>query len=169
VIIAGSDVYAGDAVAALREAAESLQIPVFTNGMGRGSLPPNHPLAFTKARRAATKGADVIAVVGTPLDFRLSFGDFGDARVVHIVDAPGQRAGHVQPAASPAGDLRLILSAIADFRGTRADHADWVEKAAPDRGRRPRGRGGRARGGHRPHQAGAGLRRAAPDPGAGRR
>jgi acetolactate synthase-1/2/3 large subunit len=128
VLIAGSDVYAADAVAALREAAEALQIPVFTNGMGRGSLPPSHPLAFTKARRAAFKGADVIAVIGTPLDFRLSFGDFGDAQVVHIVDAPSQRATHVSPAVSPAGDLRLILSALADYAGTRADHADWVDK-----------------------------------------
>jgi acetolactate synthase-1/2/3 large subunit len=128
VIIAGSDVYAGDATAALREAAEALHIPVFTNGMGRGSLPPGHPLAFTKARRAAFKGADVVAVVGTPLDFRLSFGDFGEAQVVHIVDAPSQRAGHVSTAVSPAGDLRLILSAIADHRGVRADHTDWVEQ-----------------------------------------
>jgi acetolactate synthase-1/2/3 large subunit len=126
VIIAGSDVYAGDAVAALREAAEALQIPVFTNGMGRGSLPPEHPLSFAKARRAAFQGADVIAVVGTPLDFRLSFGDFGDAQLIHVVDAPSQRAGHVTPAVSPAGDLRLILSAFADFTGTRADHAEWV-------------------------------------------
>jgi acetolactate synthase-1/2/3 large subunit len=128
VIIAGSDVYAGDAVAALREAAEVLQIPVFTNGMGRGSLPPSHPLSFTKARRPAMGGADVIAVVGTPLDFRLGFGDFGDAQVVHIVDAPSQCAGHVKPAASPAGDLRIILSAIAEYRGTQADHADWIEQ-----------------------------------------
>ena len=126
VIIAGSDVYAGDAVAALREAAEALQIPVFTNGMGRGSLPPEHPLAFAKARRAAFKGADVIAVIGTPLDFRLSFGDFGDAQVVHIVDAPSQRATHIQPAVSPAGDLRLTLSALAEFGGHRLDHADWI-------------------------------------------
>ncbi|MDG4808224.1 acetolactate synthase [Micromonospora sp. WMMD1120] len=126
VIIAGSDVYAGDAVAALREAAESLQVPVFTNGMGRGSLPPEHPLAFAKARRAALAGADVVVVVGTPLDFRLSFGDFGDAKVVHIVDAPSQRATHVQPAAAPAGDLRLILSALADHAGDRTDHADWI-------------------------------------------
>jgi acetolactate synthase-1/2/3 large subunit len=126
VIIAGSDVYAGDATAALREAAESLTIPVFTNGMGRGSLPPSHPLAFTKARRAALKGADVVAVIGTPLDFRLNFGEFGGAQVVHIVDAPSQRATHITAAVSPAGDLRLILSALADHRGVRADHADWV-------------------------------------------
>ncbi|MEV4625969.1 acetolactate synthase [Micromonospora sp. NPDC049523] len=126
VIIAGSDVYAGDATAALREAAEALQVPVFTNGMGRGSLPPEHPLAFAKARRTALNGADVIVVVGTPLDFRLSFGDFGDAQLVHIVDAPTQRATHVQPAVSPAGDLRLILSALADQQGDREDHASWI-------------------------------------------
>jgi len=126
VIVAGSDVYAGDAVAALREAAEALQVPVFTNGMGRGSLPPGHPLAFAKARRVAFGRADVVVVIGTPLDFRLSFGDFGTAQVVHVVDAPGQRATHVQPAVSPAGDLRLILSAFADHTGDRADHTGWL-------------------------------------------
>jgi acetolactate synthase I/II/III large subunit len=101
-------------------------VPVFANGMGRGCLPPEHPLAFAKARRAALGGADVVVVIGTPLDFRLSFGDFGDAQVVHIVDAPSQRATHVSPAASPAGDLRLILSQIASFAGDRVDHASWV-------------------------------------------
>ncbi|WP_320065078.1 acetolactate synthase [Micromonospora sp. RTGN7] len=126
VIIAGSDVYAGNAVDALRAAAEALRVPVFTNGMGRGALPPTHPLAFAKARRVALRNADVVVVIGTPLDFRLAFGDFGDAKVVHVVDAPSQRATHVEPAASPAGDLRLILTAFADHPGDRADHADWV-------------------------------------------
>jgi len=126
VIVAGSDVYGGDAVAALREAAEALQVPVFTNGMGRGALPPEHPLAFAKSRRAALGGADVIAIIGTPLDFRLGFGDFGTAQVVHIVDAPAQRAPHVTAAVSPAGDLRLILSALADHNGPREDHGGWV-------------------------------------------
>lgn len=126
VIIAGSDVYAADATAALREAAETLQIPVFANGMGRGSLPPQHPLTFAKARRAALRGADVVAVIGTPLDFRLNFGDFGAAQLIHIVDAPSQRAAHLTPAVSPAGDLRLILSALADAAGPSTDHADWI-------------------------------------------
>ncbi|HEV7898343.1 MAG TPA: acetolactate synthase [Planosporangium sp.] len=134
VIIAGSDVYTGGAVAALREAAEALTVPVFTNGMGRGSLPPEHPLAFAKARRVALSGADVVCVIGTPLDFRLGFGEFGEAQVVHIVDAPSQQASHVSPAACPAGDLRLILTALADYAGTRADHDDWVAtlRAAED-------------------------------------
>lgn len=137
VIIAGSDVWGGDAVAELRAAAEALRIPVFANGMGRGALPPGHPLAFARARRPALDGADVVAVIGTPLDFRLGFGEFGDAQVVHIVDAPTQRAGHVATAVSPAGDLRLILAALADYAGPRADHDAWIDglRVAEDAGK----------------------------------
>jgi acetolactate synthase-1/2/3 large subunit len=126
VIIAGSDVYAAGAVEALRAAVEALQIPVIANGMGRGVLPPGHPLSFARARRAALTGADVVAVIGTPLDFRLGFGEFGEAQVIHIVDAPSQRARHLTPAVSPAGDLRAILTAVADHTGAGADHTDWV-------------------------------------------
>ena len=138
VLIAGSDVYGGDAVGALREAAEALRVPVFANGMGRGALPPSHPLAFAKARRVALSGADVVVVVGTPLDFRLGFGDFGDARVVHIVDAPSQKASHLTPAAAPAGDLRAILTALADYTGDRENHTEWIDtlRAAEDKARR---------------------------------
>lgn len=125
VLIAGSDVYSGDAIAALREVAEARQMPVFTNGMGRGALPPEHPLAFAKSRRAALAGADVVVVAGTPLDFRLGFGEFGTAQLVHIVDAPSQRATHLAPTAAPAGDLRLILSAIADRVGNPGN-PDWL-------------------------------------------
>ena len=126
VIVAGSDVYSGGAVAALREAAEALQVPVYTNGMGRGALPPEHPLAFAKSRRVALAGADLVVVAGTPLDFRLGFGEFGDAQLVHLVDAPEQRASHVEPAAAPAGDLRLILSGLADH-ATGADRSGWLD------------------------------------------
>jgi acetolactate synthase-1/2/3 large subunit len=125
VLLAGSDVYGGDAVAALREAAEAMRVPVFANGMGRGVLPPAHPLAFAKCRRAALAGADLVVVVGAPLDFRLGFGDFGAAQLVHIVDAPAQLASHVDPAAAPAGDLRLILTTLAD-RAAGPGNPDWL-------------------------------------------
>ncbi len=70
--------------------------------------------------------ADLVVVVGTPLDFRLSFGRFGDAQVVHIVDHPDQEATHVTPALSLAGDLASILTAIADRTGPGSDHEQWI-------------------------------------------
>jgi thiamine pyrophosphate-dependent acetolactate synthase large subunit-like protein len=82
VVVAGTDVWFERAEAALRDLAETAHVPVVMNGMGRGCLPADHALAFARARGAAFKNADVVLVVGTPLDFRLGFGRFGDAAVV---------------------------------------------------------------------------------------
>ena len=49
----------------------SRNLPVIANGMGRGVIPPSDPHLVTRARSAAFKGADLVIVVGTPLDFRL--------------------------------------------------------------------------------------------------
>ena len=72
--MAGTAVWWDDAAAPLRALAEQLQAPVFLNGGGRGSLPPDHPLFFSLARRTALGGADLILLVGTKLDFRLNYG-----------------------------------------------------------------------------------------------
>ena len=78
--------------------------------------------------------ADVVVVVGTPLDFRLSFGSFGSAEVIHVVDSAEQRAGHVQVAASPAG---VPSRAVVQARGSSALAASATERrwasAAPGR------------------------------------
>ncbi|TMK89155.1 MAG: acetolactate synthase, partial [Actinobacteria bacterium] len=125
VLVAGSDVWWNGAWEALRRCVESLRVPTFVNGMGRGCLPADHELAFARTRRFL-KQADVVVVVGTPLDFRLSFGSFGAAQVVHVVDSPDQRASHVQTAASPAGDFNAILDGFASYGGSRADHEEWI-------------------------------------------
>jgi acetolactate synthase-1/2/3 large subunit len=125
-IIAGSDVYYDGAWDALQAAAEWLRVPVFVNGLGRGCLPADHELAFSGARSLLKRDADVVMVIGTPLDFRVSFGNFGDAKVAHVVDHPDRRATHVTPAVSVAGDLAAILRAFADHRGPRSDHEPWI-------------------------------------------
>jgi acetolactate synthase-1/2/3 large subunit len=127
-LIAGTDVYFAGAWPALRAAVETLRVPVFANGLGRGCLPADHELAFSRTRGLLKSEADVVVVVGAPLDFRLSFGSFGDAAVVHVVDSPSERAGHVAPAASPAGDLGLILRAFADWSASMADHEPWIAR-----------------------------------------
>ena len=52
---------------------------------------------MTKARSKALKEPDLVVVVGTPLDFRLGYGIFGDAQVVHVADSPGQVSGTRRP------------------------------------------------------------------------
>ena len=98
-IIAGTDVYFAGAWDALRAAAEALRVPVFANGLGRGCVPADHELAFSRTRGVLKSEADVVVVVGAPLDFRLSFGSFGDAEVVHVIDSESQRSSHTSPAA----------------------------------------------------------------------
>ena len=127
-IIAGSDVWWEGAWDALRAAVEALRVPTFVNGLGRGCLPADHELSFSRTRGLLKSEADVVMVIGTPLDFRLSFGSFGSAQVVHVVDHPDRRAGHVQAAASPAGDLTAVLTGFADFAGDRADHEPWIAR-----------------------------------------
>jgi acetolactate synthase-1/2/3 large subunit len=129
-LVAGSDVWWEGAWDALRGLVESLRVPTFANGLGRGCLPSDHELAFSRTRRALRE-ADVVVVVGTPLDFRLSFGSFGSAQVVHVVDAGDRRAGHVHPAASPAGDIATTLAGIAEQGSAatrRGDHEPWIAR-----------------------------------------
>ena len=108
VLVLGSDVWAARAEHAARAAAEELRLPVITNGQGRGILPAGHELLVTRARATAFRQADLVLVVGTPLDFRLGYGAFGGAdgaepaAVVHVVDAPDQVAGHCPLAAMPS-------------------------------------------------------------------
>ena len=125
-IIAGSDVYYDGAWDPLRAAAEWLRVPVFVNGLGRGCLSADHELAFSSARSMLKRDADVVMVIGTPLDFRVGFGTFGDAKVAHVVDHPDRIASHVTPAVSVAGDLATILRSFADHRGPREDHEPWI-------------------------------------------
>jgi acetolactate synthase I/II/III large subunit len=131
VLVAGGDIYWAGAWDSLRRCVESLRVPTFVNGLGRGCLPADHELAFARTR-SYMKEADVVVVVGTPLDFRLSFGRYGDAQVVHIVDHPGARAGHAEPAVSPAGDIGAILDGIAAWKGNRADHEPWIARMRDD-------------------------------------
>ena len=119
VLVLGSDVWLTGAEAAAREAACELRLPVVANGQGRGILPAGHELLVTRARSAAFGAADLVLVAGTPLDFRLGYGEFGGrdgnapAQVVHVADSPGRLATHRELAASAAGDLTCFFTMLA--------------------------------------------------------
>ncbi|MEI7944612.1 MAG: thiamine pyrophosphate-dependent enzyme, partial [Actinomycetes bacterium] len=111
-LILGSDVWAGSAETQALQFAESIQIPVITNGTARGIIPRGNPLLATKARSFAFRSADLILVVGTPLDFRLGYGDFGSAKVIHVADSPEGIATHAVLAASASGDLSSFFTQL---------------------------------------------------------
>ena len=125
VLILSSGVWMGDAVDEARALVSARNLPVIANGMGRGVIPPADPHLVTRARSLAFKGADVVIVVGTPLDFRLGYGGFGEppAKVIHIVDADSERSSASAVACTIVGDLRASLVALTD--GPAAD-ASWV-------------------------------------------
>jgi acetolactate synthase I/II/III large subunit len=136
VLVLGSDVWLDGADEAARSAAEELQLPVVANGQGRGILPAGHELLVTRARSLAFGQADLVIVAGTPLDFRLGYGEYGGAGgappadVVHIADAPGQIATHRTLAGSAAGDLTACFTALAAQAQqtglTRRWTTDWL-------------------------------------------
>jgi acetolactate synthase-1/2/3 large subunit len=126
VLLVGSDVYWAGAEAETRALVEAAALPAFANDMGRGVLPADHALSFSRSRGVAFKAADLVMVAGTPLDFRLGFGRYPDASVVHLVDSAAGVATHAELAASVSGDLRATLEALAE-QVTRSAPVEWCE------------------------------------------
>jgi thiamine pyrophosphate-dependent acetolactate synthase large subunit-like protein len=154
VLVLGSDVWLGGAAVAARAAAEALALPVVANGQARGVLPAGHELLVTRARAAAFGDADLVIVIGTPLDFRLGYGEFGGrngsppASVIHVADAQSHIATHRALAGSAAGDLSAFFEALPD---AVLSHGGASGAAGPVRGGAagpaPRGAAGATPGG----------------------
>jgi acetolactate synthase I/II/III large subunit len=131
VLVLGSDVWLGGAEAAALACAETLRLPVIANGQARGVLPGGHSLLVSRGRSLAFAEADVVIVVGVPLDFRLRYGSFGPkdspASVVHVADSPEGIATRAPLAASAAGDLALFFSALSEACGGRpVGDMEWL-------------------------------------------
>ncbi len=129
VIMAGTGLYWARGEEALRELAESLGIPVFLNGLGRGCLPADHELAFSRARGAGLKGADVALVVGVPLDFRLGFGgSFGEeTKLIRLDAAANELTANRAPEVDLVGDVAATLAAIGEALPDGSGRSDaWL-------------------------------------------
>ena len=118
VVMAGGGVYWDDAAKDLQAFAERSGVPVFTNGAGRGCLPTDHSLAFSQARGFALGQADVVLVLGTPLDFRLGYGrapSFAENAKVAMVDVDPAELGRNRPLAlGLSAHIGLTLRHVGD-------------------------------------------------------
>lgn len=130
IIIAGTQVYWDAAHDALRDVTEQTGIPVFTNGAGRGTLPMTHPNCFKSARSSALREADLVLLIGTPLDFRLKYGQEGwnpQAKLVQLESDPAELNRNRQADLALTASARAVLEAIAEgLPGIRYDA--WLQR-----------------------------------------
>lgn len=128
-VVAGSGIWWDSAAAELAVFAEHGSLPVFLNGSGRGSLPPDHELYFQHSRSTALEEADVVCVIGTPLDFRLRYGRFGAEKVIHVHGDPRELGRNRVPDAAIVGDCAAVLTALAAAVERPADQrSSWLER-----------------------------------------
>jgi acetolactate synthase I/II/III large subunit len=130
-IMAGTGLYWARGEDELRALADALGMPVFLNGLGRGCLPADHELAFSRARGPGLKGADVALVVGVPLDFRLGFGgSFGEeTKLIRLDAAPNALTANRAPELDLVGDVGATLAAIRESVGEAPGRTGaWLEQ-----------------------------------------
>lgn len=115
-IIAGTQVYWDEAHHALRELTDQTGIPIFTNGGGRGTLSMKHPNCFKSARSAALKQADVVLMIGTPLDFRLKYGAGWNpqGKLIQVENDPAELNHNRQADVALLANARLVLEALSE-------------------------------------------------------
>jgi acetolactate synthase-1/2/3 large subunit len=130
VIMAGTGLYWGRGEEALQALAEELRIPVFLNGLGRGCLPADHELFFSRARGSGLAEADVAIVIGVPLDFRLGFGGaFAEDAEIVVIDVAEPTRDHPRAVAAELyGPLPATLEALRTAAGSGAssERERWV-------------------------------------------
>jgi acetolactate synthase-1/2/3 large subunit len=128
VIMAGTGLYWAHGEDALRALAEELGVSVFVNGLGRGCLPADHELFFSRARGKGLKESDVALVVGVPMDFRLGFGQsFGeDTQIVLLDSARTDRRPPREPTVELYGGIPATLDALREGAAGGPDRRGWV-------------------------------------------
>ena len=138
-VLLGTQVWTCRAAEKAKRFAETLNIPIFMNGAGRGTLAPGDPHGFQLTRRYAFNKADVIVIVGTPFDFRMGYGKRlrAEATVVQI-DMDYRTVGKNRDIdLGLVGDVGVILEAVTDAVGSDGAEGrkDWVRELRAEEGR----------------------------------
>jgi acetolactate synthase-1/2/3 large subunit len=118
-------------VAELRAAVESLAVPVYLTGMGRGLLGRDHTLQLRHQRKEALRQADLVILAGVPMDFRLDYGrNIGTrARVIALNRSTEDLTKNRRPSLAALGDAAGFLRALATRRPMgHWQRPDWLSE-----------------------------------------
>jgi acetolactate synthase-1/2/3 large subunit len=130
VLLLGSQaVQAGCPPEKLRQAVESLGVPVFLSGMARGLLGRDHPLMMRHRRNAALREADLVVLAGVPCDFRLGYGRaiHPEAKRIAANRSAADARLNSRPAVLSVSHPGLFLVQLAERADAGAGRwADWI-------------------------------------------
>ena len=133
-VLFGQQVWTTRGTEAARAFARTFNIPAFMNGAGRGTLPPGDPHGFQLTRSYAFGKADVIVIVGTPFDFRMSYGKRLKAKTVVQIDMSYATVGKNRDISlGLVGDVGAILAAVTQAASGRlgngaAKRQPWIDE-----------------------------------------
>ena len=100
-------------------------VPTFVNGMARGALPLEHRCNFRLGRTPVLQKTDCVILCGTPMDFRLGYGEkiSAEARIIQV-DLDAAQIGHNRGVdVGIVGDIGIVLSQLAGR--LTADAKSW--------------------------------------------
>ena len=132
-LMAGTSVKWSKAAPELNRFIAETHIPTYTNGMGRGSVPPDSPEFLNRSRRDALEKIDCIILAGTLLDFRMRFGQTipADAKVIQL-DMDATLIGQNRQADVPlVGNLACTFEALSEemkSQSVRLDFSGWRDE-----------------------------------------
>ena len=130
-LMAGTSVKWSMASAAMNSFLGETKMPGYTNGMGRGTIPPTSPQYLSRSRREAMKQIDLIILAGALLDFRLAFGKTipATAKIIQLdMDATligMNRSTDVGLVGNLACSFELLLEEMKNS-GTKLDFSGWL-------------------------------------------
>ncbi len=132
-LMAGTSVKWSLASAAMNAFLDETQMPGYTNGMGRGTIPPTSPQYLSRSRRHAMKEIDLIILAGSVLDFRLAFGKTipATAKIIQL-DMDATLIGQNRPTdvgliGNLACSFELLLEEMKNA-GTQLDFSAWRDE-----------------------------------------
>ncbi len=149
VVMVGSQLRWSPRREAYPEFVRTFGMPVYVNGLGRGSLPPGDPHYFSLTRKQALRQADVVLIFGTPLDFRLGYGRDShinpEAKLIQV-DLDATEIGRNRSVdVGIAGDTGIVMQQLAELARTDGYSAVMVKPWLDEMRRRENQRAGELR------------------------
>lgn len=144
IIFAGGGVFFSGGAAALQQLVDITSIPFYTSPMSRGLVPEDHLVSFQGARSTAIRGADVILVAGTRLNWMMQYGSrfAADAKIIQI-DIEESELGHNRDITlGIVGDAKQVLEQFVSEAEGRAKEfssdleSSWISQLRSDNERR---------------------------------